>query len=350
MINQTNNLFIILLFLTASVVFAQENDLIRSYDKQAIKVTRDAFFQMDVNIYKDKIVWVDFRHNVKDEWRRSLVLHQPCITDLYLFNIKTSETKRITETKTWKQLPQLSDNYVLWSERKTQEDFENERTIVKNLNTGTETILEKGWGHKLLPNDKILFLNNGIFVTDLNKDTTIKLKGQEPGNYNSMRYPDMSGDYLIWLQEYWTKGKTGTNVHIYNIPTKVEKIVSKYEGQGSLPHICGDTVVLARASKANAYEICLHKLTDMKLADVKLTTIATSQNQLTCPYIDGSFLTYVNVQNFTYNIYNHETNKTLSIKATTSLHPFRGLKISVKKVVWIDDGDVYYLNLSDKRK
>ena len=68
-----------LLLLAVTIVHAGEVREITAADAAVTRVTKDPFFQTDVDIYHGTVVWIDLRHNEKPEWRTELPLHQPCI-------------------------------------------------------------------------------------------------------------------------------------------------------------------------------------------------------------------------------------------------------------------------------
>jgi len=317
--------------------------------RHATNVTWDVFHQMDVDIHGDRVVWVDLRHNTKEEWRRDLCLHQPCISDIYLHDLRTGETRRLTETKTWKVVPQVRGDHVMWQEHRSQDDYANERTIVKDLSTGEETVLKDGYFWRLLPGGKVVFVRGGIHMMELKTDEVTELVAEKRGTRARMSYPDASGEYVIWLQEYLDSAE---RIHAFNIRSKEEVRLAKHRGEGSVPRISEDAIVWVdmdvevvkpngRGARRRTYRVCLQELTDGEVR-----TIPSSPRQLACPQIDGKRVTYV--ANFSYEVFDTMTGKTTKITPITSCHPYRGLKISGNRVAWVDGGDVHVLDLEPR--
>ena len=320
--------------------------------RHATNLTRDSFHQMDVDIHGDSVVWVDLRHNTKEEWRRELCLHQPCISDIYLHDLRTGETRRLTETKTWKVVPQVRGDHVMWQEHRSQDDYADERTVVKDLSTGEETVLKEGHSWRLLPGGKVVFVRGGIHMMDLKTSEVTELVAEKRGRHARMSYPDASGEYVIWLQEYLASGRAAERIHAFNIRSKEEVRLAKHRGEGSVPRISEDAIVwvevdvevikpTGRGARRSTYGVCLQEL-----PDGEVRTVASSPRQLTCPQIDARRVTYV--ANFSYEVFDTMTGKTTKITPITSCHPYRGLKISGSRVAWVDGGDVNSLDLEPR--
>lgn len=317
--------------------------------RQETNVTRDHFHQMDTDICGDKVVWVDLRHNTKTAWRRELCLHRPCTSDIYLHDLGTGETRRLTATKTWKVIPRVRDDHVMWREQRSQDDYADERTIVMNLSTGEETVLEDGYSWRLLPGGKVVFVREGICMMDMKTKEVTKLVSEKPGAYARMTGLDASGEYVIWLQEFLDGGKLAERIHAFNIRSKREVRLAKHKREGSSPGISEDMIVwvdvdvealapTGRGSRRHTYRVCLQQL-----PDGEVRTVASSPRRLTCPRINVGRITYVG--DFSYGVFDTTTGKTTTIRPINSCHPARGLKISGSRVAWVDGGDVHVLDL-----
>ena len=325
-----------------------------SKDINSINITKDNFYQFQPNIYKNKIVWVDLRHNTEEKYRKQLIPHTPCVSDIYLFDIKTKEIKRIIKTKTWKENLQISDNYVTWAERSNMDLFENERTVLRNLNTGHEQYftLSDGWGWKLLQDDKLIYINNGIYMIDLQNNEKTKLVPQKPGHYTSIRNIDASNSFLIWLEEFRESatGRIGAKIYALNIKEKKEMAIGEYKTAYGTPEIYANELVWAKFEKIDTDKPALEYqhydiyLTELPEGGIEKIISSVDEREVT-PHIDGEYITYVNLKDNSYGIYNLITHQTNTIKPKWTFSPYRGLKISNKYVVWQDKGDIYYSSL-----
>lgn len=309
-----------------------------------ININKDHFHQMDPNIYKNKVVWVDLRHNINEKCKKGILLHQPCISEIYLFNIDTGTTKRITNSNTWKENPQLSENYLLWQERKNQITFENERTIAMNLNTGQKLILKSGCDYKLLPNDKVVYIDNGIYIIDLNSNERTKLVEQKSGEYTGISYVDASEEYLIWLEEFWEeRGRFGKKIHALNLKTKREIILGEFKGVFGLPRLYKDKVVWENFDIINPEKPALtYQDFDIYLFDLsteKKSKIISGKGAQTTPNIYDNYITYVDHTDSSYKIYNIANQEIQTIKPHRVFSPYNGVKIHNNTIVWTDHKD-----------
>jgi hypothetical protein len=333
-----------------------ENKIIET--GKIININKDNYNQMYPNVYRDKIVWVDLRYNVIEECECGYIVHQPCTSEIYLLDITTNVTKKITNSDTWKVNPQLSDNYVIWHEYKNQITYENESDIAMNLNTGQKFILEDGYSWKLLSNDKVIYINSGIYIMDLSTKERTKLVEQKPGEYTDISNIDASEEYLIWLEEFWeTGGRSGKKIHALNMKTKQESILDEFIAAYGIPKIYEDKIIWENFDNLNperpALEYQDFNISLFNLSTEKKSKIISGEDAQTTPNIHGNYITYVDFYgNDSYKIYNIANEEIQTIKTHCSFSPYNGVKIHNNIIVWTDhencsetSDDVYMLIL-----
>jgi hypothetical protein len=303
------------------------------------RITNDEFFQHVPVIHGRRIVWVDFRHNDREDLRKEYVLHSPSTTDLYVHDLAAGTTERLTSTATFKYTPQLSENYALWEEHKTLSDFTNTRVVAKDLRTGEERECPPG---RLLPDDRLLFIRyspddaKGIWTLDLKTGKETLLRKQEAGIYKGMREPDLCGELLIWLQETWTAGKVDKEIHAWDQRTGKDFTIPDV-GEMAFPRALGNAVAWWKAPG----RLCIRDMAGRE-------TVLDGGNNRGRIQFDGRFLTYTHHPSESYRAYDRTTGLTLRIKSPWSLR-LDGPSVHNGKIVWGDHGDIYFADVQADR-
>lgn len=214
-----------------------------------INLTKDGFEQASPIIYQNTIAWLDLSSN--DIWACKVgdIPHQPCISQVVVYDIPTNTTRTITSNLTWKEGLQLTDNYISWVERKSQNEFEQEQAYLYNLHTDEIT---KFSGGELIEADRVLIseADKRIYVQNLQtQEKTLLLENKGLGNYDEISNVKVSGDYLIWEEGYWVPGgEAGTTLYgakLNNIQDKktIVRLASKYFNVNRAPEIYHNMVV-----------------------------------------------------------------------------------------------------------
>ena len=347
------SVFVIGIICFAGWKYFSEAVILKHETGKDININKNYSYQMQPDIYKDKIIWVDLRHNTNKECKKGNLAHQPCTSEIYLFDISTGKTKRVTNSNLWKSDPQLNNDYIIWHERKNQIKYENEKEMAMNLKTGQCFELDSGnyrlrnWGWKLISDNKILYIKSGaegesgIYIMDLNTQENTKLVEQKIGNYTNISNINASEEYLIWLEEFWENGRVVKKIHALNFETKQEIILGEFKPQYYNLAIYKNKVVWEKSTLDNQdFDIYL-----FDLITEKTEKIISKENSQVTPYIYENYLTYVDLADDSYKIYNFNNQKTQTIKPVHSFAPSEGLKINNNRIVWTDGGDIHFLDL-----
>ena len=189
-------------------------------------------------------------------------------------------------------------------------------------------------------------------MIDLQNNEKTKLVSQEPGHYTSIKNIEASNNFLIWLEEFRNSvtGRIGTKIHALNIKEKKEMIIGEYKAVFGAPKIYANKLVWTKFEKIDPNKPALEYqdydiyLTELPGGGTEKIISCVDEQEVT-PHIDGEYITYVNLKDSSYGIYNLITHQTNTIKPRWTFSPYKGLKISNKYVVWQDKGDIYYSSL-----
>lgn len=230
------------------------------------QITNDEHAQIYPNIYGDTIVWLDNRHEAPDHYPRSF--------DVYAYNLKTKNVRRLTLATTAEGYnhPSISGNLVVWAD---------------NRHADSEI--------RTHPSNDPDY-NNDIYLYDLTANEERHITTY-PGND---RHPDIDGNRIVWLRQ---EDYIRADVFVYNLETGQESQVSKSRFADFQPSIHEDRIVWvdARVSQGNTSgdtvlngrqgqtDIYLYDLETQR--ETKLTSTVPGQ-VLYSPVVRGDFVLY----------------------------------------------------------
>lgn len=143
--------------------------------------------QIDVAIYKDKIVWQDFR--------------DVGVGEIYYKDLRSNEIRRITNNTGGQFYPVIYDQWIVWADnRNTQFDLygfnllRNAELQLTNTNENeTRPYINDKW--VLFENDASGVLKTNIKMLHLSNLATVQLTNVD----SEKQKPSQSGDKLVWI-------------------------------------------------------------------------------------------------------------------------------------------------------
>jgi beta propeller repeat protein len=178
------------------------------------RITEDAAFQNYPDIYKNKVVWQDYR-NAAANYKNA---------DIYLFDIISGQTKQITTEPSYQTFPAIWENIIVWEDhRNAYPDTTNADIYIHNLNTNQEIQITSDpsaqlnpdiWGSKIVWED----YRNGvgdIYMFDLSTNTERAIS-----TFNAFKtHPVIFGDWIVW-QDY--RNGAYADIYGFNLATNQE--------------------------------------------------------------------------------------------------------------------------------
>jgi beta propeller repeat protein len=178
------------------------------------RITEDAAFQNYPDIHKKKIVWQDYR-NAGTNYKNA---------DIYFYDILSGETKQITTDPSYQTLPSIWENYIVWEDhRNAYPDTTNADIYLYNLLTNEEIQITSEPSAQLNPRiweKKIVWedYRNGtgdIYMFDISTNTEKVIS-----TFNAFKsHPVIYGNWIVW-QDY--RNGPYADIYGFNLATNKE--------------------------------------------------------------------------------------------------------------------------------
>ncbi len=232
---------------TETTVEVEENS-----PTQTLNITQNDRWQTQASIWGDRVVWEDYRHDPYGAWS-SPGLRNSCI---YMYNITSGETVRLTHNDSSQVRPDIWENYVVW------EDYRhgNADIYYMDLNTMTEHRVTTDSSDQRTPrihNGRIVWTDyrehmfGDIYMYDISEEQEYVISDER----HIKRNPDIYDDKIVWTdyRHYWSGEYEDMYADIYmydlslneEIPFMVEPVHQHH------PSIYGDTVAWIEYREGN---------------------------------------------------------------------------------------------------
>jgi beta propeller repeat protein len=189
------------------------------------QITDDDYVQKSVRISGNTIVWLDNRNEENDEY--------PHYFDVYAYDLKTGEEKRITSdcTVTDTDLA-ISGSTIVWTDNRnddpttriqTHPPVSNDDIYLYDLSTGQEVqvtnspacdsspVIDNGrivWERRLAARGCDIYL----YDIETGEEARISNSGYVAGLY----YPAISGDRIVWADSRLTEGNSSDDCYTFD--------------------------------------------------------------------------------------------------------------------------------------
>ncbi|KKG12872.1 hypothetical protein EO97_02225, partial [Methanosarcina sp. 2.H.T.1A.15] len=157
--------------------------------------------QTSLDIYGDRIVWVDDRNDEgqTDYW--DLYLGHDGNLDIYMYDLSTSTESQITSNNSTQFKPAIYEDRIVWQDNRNG----NLDIYMYDLSTSTETQITESGSNQSEPaiyEDKIVWQDdrNGnldIYLYDLSTSTETRITTNE----SNQSEPAIYGDKIVWVAE-----------------------------------------------------------------------------------------------------------------------------------------------------
>lgn len=150
---------------------------------------------------------------------------------VYLYDIKTQELKQITYDNSRKTHVSIKDNKIYWFDHRYSDsyifyyDLNEQKETKTNLDVSNYIEGLYNINHKKVYSDNRNGLSNyDVFMNESGKETQITFSQDR-----SELMPYTHGDYIVYLEQK----KDSRVVHLYNIKTKEDKVISNKGSSGN---------------------------------------------------------------------------------------------------------------------
>ncbi|GEM_PF-5020906 len=157
------------------------------------RITSDAAYQNFPDIQGNRVVWQDYRNTPTTNKNNA---------DIYLYDFLTAQTKQITTNNTYQTSPSVWGNRIAW------EDYRNAQTITTNAD---------------------------IYLYDVVTNQEVQITS----NTAAQIFPDMWEDKIVW-EDY--RNGVG-DIYMYDLTTKTERAISIFKAYKTHPVIYGNWIV-----------------------------------------------------------------------------------------------------------
>lgn len=261
-------------------------------------------WKYDLDIYDDKIIWMDSQENydiymydlttskevqISDKsncgtqyyssfsvYNDKIVWEDDCDSDIYLYNLSTHEERKITDDIAVQQNPDIFENVVVWEDDRNGAYMVPKTDIyIYNLSTNQETqITTSGlatkptiYGSRIVWSDNRSGNGGDIYMYDIStsKETQITFTGRSS-------YPDIYDDRIVWNDN--RSGKL--NIYMYNLSTHQETQITTYKSEPSDPAIYGDIIVWMDFRNVHNPDIYMYDLSTSK--ETQITAHVTAES------------------------------------------------------------------------
>ena len=254
----------------------------------AYNITANEYFQMRGDIWGDRIVWEDYRNDPTGVWG----VPEYRNSDIYMYDLSTGETIRLTDHTSAQIKPSIWENYVVW------EDYRhgNADIYYMDLNTMTEHRVTSHASDQISPrinNGRIVWLDyrgpdhmfGDIYMYDIQEEETLVISD---GRFRKAS-PDIYGDIVVWTdyRNYWAGiyDTMKADIYMYDLTTGEESPLVEEDIHQRNPSIYMDTVTWIEydGEKNNIY---------MKQIGENKTLVSAEPSNEESPRIYGNRIVY----------------------------------------------------------
>ena len=212
-------------------------------------------------IYGDKIVWADGRNGGSfneeggpfENW------------DIYLYDLSTSKEYQITTNNSTQVDPDIYKDRIVWSDYRNidwDNPFEHVQIYMHNLSTFVESPVNYGEGHYLVLDppkiygDRIVWqaesfsTNYNIYIYDLSNSTLSLINSYFYFGYDSQ--PAIYGDRIVWAK---STDSGNSIICMYDLSTSTETQITTNESSQREPAIYGDRIVWQDSRNGNHNDV-----------------------------------------------------------------------------------------------
>ncbi len=201
------------------------------------RITNDIAFQNFPDIYGNQVVWQDYRNRPDTNSKNA---------DIYLYNFSTGLTQQITFDTSYQSFPAIWGNRIVWQDyRNAKVDTLNADIYMYNLSTGQETQITTNSAYQTHPDiweDKIVWgdFRNGtgdIYMYDMSS-------AQERAISTFPAYkthPVIYRDWIVW-QDY-RNGTDQGEIWGYNLITNQEYPLVVQPDHQDFPQLDSNNIV-----------------------------------------------------------------------------------------------------------
>jgi beta propeller repeat protein len=214
-------------------------------------------------IYDNKIVWMDGRNG------GSLYgIERVGNWDIYMYNISTLKEYRITTNNSTQVDPDIYKDRIVWHDYRNMGDnpYEHVQIYMYNLSTSVETPVNYGEGVYFVQNppriygDRIVWMaesvgtNYNIYVYDLSTSTLTMIGYPYGTGYDSQ--PAIYGNRVVWTQ--WAE-PGNSDIYMYDLSTSTGTQITTNKSMQEAPAVYGDRIVWQDSRNEN-YDIYMATL------------------------------------------------------------------------------------------
>lgn len=211
---------VIVILLSMMIVSAPSQAEIFTFNTmdETDNISDNSSWQMNPAIWGDLIVWEDYRDDPRGGWA------SPGNRDsnIYLYNLSSGETKRLTQDDSSQIRPDIWENYVVW------EDYRNgdPDIYMLDLNDGSSEpirITPEGaqrrpriHGGRVVWEDYRDHSYGDIYMYDIEGDEVYLISTSEPNSLPiAKRNPDIYGDIIAWSD--YRKDRFTSDIYYYDL-------------------------------------------------------------------------------------------------------------------------------------
>ena len=244
----TGKTLLVIMFLLSTSVFASlefgtstEPEITTNSDSY-INITENEYHQVRSDLWEDKIVWEDYR-NDPIGGLGSPYYRNP---DIYMHDLTTGDTIRLTQDTSAQIKPSIWENYVTW------EDYRhgNPEIYYMDLNTMTEYRVTENTADQISPRihgGRIVWVDKrdnwfgDIYMYDIEEDETHIISDERHRKDN----PDIYGDIIVWsdYRNYWAGlyPTQASDIYMYDLNSNEEIPIVEEAFHQRRPSIYEDT-------------------------------------------------------------------------------------------------------------
>jgi len=276
------------------------------------------------SIYKDKIVWEDYRNDKSN-------------ADIYLYELSKNKEYPIIIDNIWQKKVGIYDNKIVWQDGATL------IKIYDLINNNIQEIPTKNYNY----NPKI-YKDNIVWMYDsLNGSYNIKFYNIQANDEkliaNNGSAPDIWSNYIVWIDFRNSKlSESGipqtTDIYLYDLISNQEILISNYKSIKIHPRIYENTIIWAdkRNAKSGDFQYDIYMYDLLKKEEVQITKSQSVNGDYNFD-IYGDIIVWTDKRNDKGDIYIYDLTKDKEIPICTD----NGLQcdpaIYENKVIWKDE-------------
>ncbi len=214
-------------------------------------LSQNASWQMNPAIWEDLVVWEDYRDDPLGSWATPGNRN----SNIYLMNISSGETVRLSQNDSSQVNPDIWENYVVWEDHRNGDpdiymiDLDDPEDEIRITDDQGSQKRPKIHGGKIVWEDYRENDFGDIYMYDIATGTESPVS-TERAIQNS---PYIHGDRVVWTdyRNFWAGEYTQmrADIFVYDISTEEEFAVAEGDVNQNRPSIYKDTVVWTEYSE-----------------------------------------------------------------------------------------------------